>query len=334
MDIKIYVDKLVKAGKPENVATETITDAIAMLKERHGDEATDEFITKRLNLVFAEDKSGDSFRLTILAFDRGFDVNVKVRETCQTMLDTNYERAMKEGYAKEVVDPNTGETRIILTDYREMLEFSGKESKNYNFGKELKYDIKREVVGLTDEGELVRASVFASDPPKLGYDYMVSGKVTERGYFGNKRGIRELDQANVHDLWGRTLKGCSTSELAIALVDAPTLEDWKVFVTYGIVKKSYATSNDSIMVVLTDDNVSEGIVGFSASTRDPIENRQFDGVKAVCEGLYEGSEAIVIAKARTKPDGSFTMSIIGAIQPYDAEEQNITQNELARMIMV
>lgn len=336
MDIKVYVDKLIKNGKTEEAATEIITDAIELMKSRHGDEATDEFITKHLNMVFdsVNTADGNSFKVTVLAYDKGFDINAKLRETAQSMLDVNYERAVLEGYVKVDVDKNTGEEIITLIDYRPTISFGGDERKNYSFGKELKPYIKRMVVGLNEEGELIKASIYSDEPPEIGHTYMVSGKVTDRGYYGNKRGVRDIGEVNENDLWHATMGACATSDLAIALVDAPAQENWSIFVTYGNVKKAFVTSNDSIMVVMTDENVHDGIVGFSASDRDPVVARQFDNINEVCEKLYEGSEAIIIAKGRTKDDGSFVMTIIGALQPYDAEEQNVTQNELARLITV
>lgn len=336
VDIKPYVDELVADGMDATEATDTVTKIVETIINRLGeDKATDEFITSRIKYTInkSKGKAVGSMKCIVMGYDKGFDVNAKLRASAENLWKSNPQRAIQEGYVlTEEIDgelkPKLDEDGFpTYIDNREFVDKDGK-MKNFALGKELKEYIKRTVVVLTEEDEIIRTEIYG-EAPEIGKEYIVYGKKGNDGLFrGNKRGYKFSREVNANELWKRMFDACGSCDIAQSLTDLPMLEDWTIYLTYGTVKKVAETTNGSTLMVFVDENCPDGVTGFSQTDKDAVANRQFWNIQNVCERVVENAEALIVGKGRVKDDGQYTMNVLGVIQPFEAESQGDLQAEL------
>lgn len=322
VDIKDFVEQLVKTGITKVDAEAKIKKMIALIKEKKGDNISDVDIAKLLKGGFARAASstgGEKVDGIVIGYTPMFDKNKKYTENILNMYNDPAKRSevLANGAVKFEKD-TLGRDKMIIVDVREFID-EKKQFKNNNFGKEAKPYFSRQVYVISDDGTFLEFK--GKVEPKIGGKYHINYRT-----FGKTKLINNLQQIstqNADEFWNTLSTFAETSDLAQTLDIVAGGEPYMLFLTTGFLsKKGLNTKNNQYWAVF--NGMSPAQVGFGTSANEEV------GV--IMENTLTGSEVFMLVRAR-KPyvkDGVVKTSfdIVGLAVNPDAEQNNDLFNEM------
>lgn len=298
-DKKAYVDLLVKGGLERKSAistVDTIVDRVSKAMKGESAEDQDTVIRLKLNDIL-KGANAEKFRGLCIALD-------EMRDSLQYQKYLTLE-AYKEDAARAIADKKVkvDGDKIIPLDTREFFD-EERTKKNKNFGKPLPTVMRREAYFLID-GKVVRT--FGDFKAELGKVYDIFGTMNDKGILNVSKTpeIRYVEAVKEKDLWEMVYNAASEAgDITVSLVDVKTLDKGTPVITKGYLQHMQVTSNGSTMIVLSDDEETEGVIGFTATEDLATEAQTFQ----------KGTELIVLGRVMQSGDRPKGLVITGAFK--------------------
>ena len=297
-DKKAYIDLLVKGGVEKKTATttvDTIVDRVSKAMKGESAEDQDTVIRLKLNDIL-KGANAEKFRGTCIALD-------EMKDSLQYQKYLAME-AYKEDAARAIADRKVqiDGSKVIPLDTREFFD-EERTKKNKNFGKPLPTVMRREAYFLID-GKVTRT--FGDFKAELGKTYDIFGSLNDKGILNVNKSpeIRYVEAVKEKDLWDLVYNAATEDDMTVSLVDVKTLDRGTPVITKGYLQHVQVTSNGSTMIVLSDDEETEGVVGFTAT----------DDLATAAQSYTKGTELIVLGRVMKSGDRPNGLVITGAFR--------------------
>lgn len=298
LEEKVYVDMLVKSNIDKDVAKAKVKEVISVVKEALPNESEDYWATvvglKLRDMVKAS--QAEKYRALCVAIDEMKDSLGYQKYKALEAYKENAAVAIQDGLVK--LD---GE-KVIPLDTREYYD-EEKTKQNKNFGKPLPTVMRREGYFVI-EGKLVRGfGEFEAEP---GAVYEIFGNINDKGFLNINKSpeMRLVEKLKESDFWEAVYNAAGESELRVDLNDIREQKKGTTVLTKGFLGHSQRTSNGGTMVVLNDDEVVDGVVGFGS----------YDKVSDGLETIPMGTEVIVVGRIMVSKDRAPGIVIVGAVK--------------------
>jgi len=288
VDIKEYVDQLVKTGVTPADAEAKVKKMITIIKEKKGDNISDADITKLLKGGFARAASstgGDKLDGVVFGYTPMWDKNKKYTENILNMYNDPAKRqeVVSAGAVKFEKD-TLGREKMIIVDIREYID-DAKKFKNNNFGKEAKPNFSRQVYVITPEGEFVEFK--GKVEPRIGGNYHINYRVFGKTKFINS--MQQFTTLNADDQWATLSAFAEKADIAQTLDVVSGAAPYSLFVTTGfITKKGLNTKTNQYWAAF--NGMSPAQIGFGSSANEEA------GV--AIENALIGSEVIMLVRVK------------------------------------
>jgi len=315
VDIKPYVDQLVKAGVASADAEVKVKALIDKIKIKKGDNITDEDINKFLRQGFAKAASstGDKVDAICIGYTPLFDKNKKYTENILTKYNDAAQRQsiIDAGAVKFEKDAN-GRDVMKIMDIREFKDVGGK-FKNANFGKEAKPNFDRIMFFIDTKGQFFEMHGRAE--PKIGGAYHITSKTFGKMIYAVN--LQQFKTYTQHEMWDLINNFAASADIAQTLDVIQTFVPYQVGLTTGfITHKGLNVKTNQYWTVIKGETPMQNGFGTSAN----------EEVAVAIENALIGSEVFALVRAR-KPyekDGQtkFSFDVIGIYINPEAEQNN------------
>lgn len=294
VDLKKLVNTMVDAGFPEDESetrVKAIFDKATELMPGEDESAIMAVVTVKVNEVARIAKDIDKYPAIVIAFTDRSDSNDYTKKMALEAYKDNPQEAIRSGRIA-IID---GEP--VPLDNREFLDNAGK-MKNNNFGKPLGTRMQREIIAvLKDEDGVDHITrCFGDYAANVGDVGTMFGTVKNGNLSMKGPGFIKTDEMSTEELYTIIDEIAAKDPMAVSILDIEKTPKNKIIVTKGFIQYAKETSNNSMMVVLRDEDfiLSDGIVGFFNS----------EAAMQVADTVEVGQEVITVARVgESKQDG-------------------------------
>lgn len=311
LNAKEFIDLLMEGedGMKKEEATDIVNRLIPGIKQLMPRATADQ--QRQVLLVKIRDlrRVGevDKFKGICIAVDAMKDALGYEKYKATEAYKANPARAIKDGIVVKEGD------KIVPMDTRMYMD-KAKSKPNKNFGKPLPTIDRREGYFII-ENKIIRA--FGNYDAQIGHIYELFGNMGDGDILNiNKTPApRLVETLGDHDFWNKTYEILENSELAVPLEQLHEMEKNKTAIVKGTIQHVGTTSSQSVMIVLNNDEIPDGVAGFAAQ----------DEVGKEMEAIGKGAEVIVIGRViKTKPKPGETenrtaLNVMGIIQNPQTE---------------
>jgi hypothetical protein len=300
---KQLIDMLVKGGMDKKVAQEKVKAVIAKANEimkGEDQESIDTVIMIKLKDML-KSASAEKYRGICVALDELRDSLGYQKYLALEAYKQDANRALADGMVKKEGD------KLIPLDNRDFFD-EAKTKPNKMKGKPLPVVMRREAYFVVDK-KLVRA--FGDFEAKVGGVYDIYGVMNDKGILnvGKTPEMRLVETLKDADLYKVVYDVAADSPMQTALSGIEEAAKGTTVITIGNIQHSQVTSNGGTMLVLADEEVTDGIVCFSAT----------EAIGTVIQGLPKGAEAIVFGRVMKSGDRPKSLVVTGvAMNPGSA----------------
>ncbi len=296
MDQQKYVDELI-ASKYEEAEAKQIVEKLFLgidkLMVNESDDAKELVASMKIR-EYISLQNTEKHEVLVLGVDDMKDANGYNKYLAREAYKANKTRALKEGIVRlatpedlanipKLVEDIAGD-KVVILDSKKFLD-DKKTMKNRKFGKPIETFERREAIVFFD-GKIVRA--FGKFDVKVGYVYYMFGAVNEKGFFNVNEtpAPRMLEAVDDSKLWEAAYSALTSADNAFRLASVTEMDKGKTVLTKGYIKYVGSAGEDGKMIVISDDGVDDGVVGFSACV----------DVASDMENLSIGMEAIIVGR--------------------------------------
>lgn len=328
VETKKYVERLVQTGMEKAKATDKIKRIIAKIKEKKGDDVTDDEIDRLISqaLVALASHTGERYKGVCIAFARKMDRNQRYAEQALKFYNDKVtkprvvvtEKNPKgyeydgETYGVKEEMALSGEIKIVPLDMRKFID-KNKKFENKYYGKALRASNTRRCYFIV---EGVLSMVNGNIDPQIGCEYYIYGK--KNGAFINvgKQGIQKAGAVDKTPLYEMVSNFAAESDFAVPLEDIQTLKPYEIRLTTGFIKGVGDTRTGGKWVSIQGDTYPQGLFCFSGN----------DDVTAILSGVFTGNEVFAVVQAGKPREGQegISANILGlVVNPASGENADL-----------
>lgn len=304
IDASIYVKQLTDAGIDKQTATSTVNSLIESVNEVMKDdsiEAKQVVIGIRLRELIAASRS-NKYVMTVVAVGPRKDSNDYKRNLAIRTYNQDPMTALSQGMVKIVNERTAGAIKandgkyIVALDTRKFWDEAGTKPNN-GFGKPLKVSISREILGIAEDGSLVKA--YGDVDLEVGYQYELLGRVNEKtGALYINTEVKPKKLKAVADLYDALYNAAKNSEIATDIDGALQMDQRGTIIVQGNALRVSAMSNGKHKLTIT------GGYGSTLSVM-PTD----DASEKMISDVMTGADVLVIGNMRESKDPQFAPSL-------------------------